>query len=808
MKIFKYVFVLLLIVCLSEGVVAQLLKENEIVVIQGQKFVIHQVRTGETLYSISRQYEADGQTLAEHNPKINEGLKVGEMLRIPYKEGVNWQQPTGQPKGDPVSFVEYTINSRTETPYFIAREYGITVEDIYAYNPGISRFRKGVRIRIPVWGDSATESESKGQVDEVLLNRNMISHEVQPGESLKSIARRYNVSEEDILFYNPGARELAAGAFIQIPVAADGEERELPETRNGVTATAGSFFDHTIVSGETMWSLTRKYNVTEAQLKKYNPVLQSSFPAGITIKIPVTASEILNVEPVNEEAFSRHVVKAGETLYGLATKYDVTIPDLRLFNPQLEQRNLVYGETILIPRKEEKKVTQADRHLEEDSLRLETPEYQGRYYEIEVPVIVPESCMPNSRLSSGRTYEVALFLPLFVYVNDTLNKMAVKKEVPYNMMDPGMYLEGDTLVEMDEPEDMFYGFYRESENYLKFYEGVLLAVDSLKRTGMRVVLNVFDTQQNADSIRKFIYAESFLETDLIVGPVFPNVQKEVAAIAAKNRIPVISPLSAQSNDLAGNSYYFQVNPSRDFLIAKTAELIAEEYYNANFVVIGTSRSGNLPEAKVVDMVREQLSPSGYWNSPRGLQFNSYNFSAEGPGGLSKVFSRERENVIFVSSMNEGDLSVVLSNINNLAGKFPVTLIGFNRYEQFNSIQEDFFHNLKLHYVTPYWADYNHPETIRFLKKFRQYFHTDPGNYGMQGYDVAFYFLSALKNYGKDFQECLPYHQVHLAQGSYRFEKQSQFGGYMNEGVSIISYERNYDVIRKRVVGPYRFAQTQ
>jgi hypothetical protein len=76
-------------------------------------------------------------------------------------------------------------------------------------------------------------------------------------------------------------------------------------------------------------------------------------------------------------------------------------------------------------------------------------------------------------------------------------------------------------------------------------------------------------------------------------------------------------------------------------------------------------------------------------------------------------------------MNEGDLSIVLSNINNLAGRFPVTLIGFNRYEQFNSIQDDFFHNLKLHYVAPYWADYTIPKPFIFIKKFRQYFHTDP-----------------------------------------------------------------------------------
>ena len=93
-----------------------------------------------------------------------------------------------------------------------------------------------------------------------------------------------------------------------------------------------------------------------------------------------------------------------------------------------------------------------------------------------------------------------------------------------------------------------------------------------------------------------------------------------------------------------------------------------------------------------------------------------------------------------------------------------------------------------------------------MEEFRKHFHTDPGNFGMQGYDVAFYFLNALKNYGKDFEECLPYQQVHLTQGSYIFEKQSPFGGYMNQGVSVISYQPNFEVVRKRVIGPYRFAQ--
>jgi LysM repeat protein/ABC-type branched-subunit amino acid transport system substrate-binding protein len=814
MKITHYLFVLLLVAGFGENAGAQLLKENEIVVIQGEKFVLHQVRTGETVYSISRQFEVDSQTLTKHNPGITDGLKIGDVLKIPYREGVNWQQPEGQQKGDPLYFESYTISSRTETPYFIAREFGITVEEIYAYNPEVTRFRKGTELRIPRWeaSESATRSELKeiaetGVEEETVL----ILHEVQPGETLRSIARRYQISESEILFFNPGARRLQAGSILHIPGSRDDmvpdSSPEIREKPHAETIARGSFFEHTIVSGETMWSLTRRYNVSEQELKRLNPLLEQGFPAGATIRIPVNESDLGSPEPVHADAFHRHLVQSGETLFGLASRYAISIPDIRKFNPQLESRNLVQGETLLIPRKIQEEVY-AEETVADDSLRLQVPEFQSRYYDIELPVIIPEHCNPNGNwFDAPAVYEVALFLPLFIHNNDTMNRRAIRDILPVDsLLNLEHIAEADPLVEIDEPEVRYYNFFRESENYLQFYEGVLLAVDSLQRAGMRIILNVFDTQLSADSIRRHIHSPQFLRTDLIIGPVFSHVQSEVAAIAAKNRIPIISPLSSQSRDLDNNPFYYQVNPSREFLISKTADLITEEYFNSNLVVVKTKHSGNASEEKVIDLVREKLIPSGYWNQPSGLQYNLYDFSREGPLGLRRVLSHDKENVIFVSSMHEGDISVVLSNINNLAGKYSITLIGFNRYEQFHSIQEEFYHNLRLQYVTPYWADYSHPETVRFLKKFRQHFHTEPGNFGMQGYDVAFYFLSALKNFGKDFEECLPYQQAHLSQGNYRFEKQSRLGGYMNQGVSVISYERNFDVVRKRVIGPYRFAQ--
>jgi len=572
MKVLRHVIALLFLMTLSSFSFSQQLKENEIVVIRGEKYILHQVRTGETVFSISQKFGVDRSELVKNNPEISEGLKIGDIIKIPYREGVNVQNEPIYKKGDPSGFKIHTIKSRTETPYFIAKEYGVTVEELYTYNPQIRRYRRGTKVRIPLWEKPPEKVDEKittlqPDVTQDETNRKqseedeLIAHQVKSGETLYSISQKFNISESEIIFLNPDARNLKAGDILYLPKVKSSEKAPVATITD---AEAGQYFDHIIVSGETMWGITRKYDVSEAKLKSINPVLRSGFPAGVTIKIPVQESEInTEVKPVNEDAFLKHFVEKGETLYGLASDYDLTIPEIKKYNPVLEKRNLVYGETLLIPKKPDKQIVEFITDEEEQQPEI-IPE---DYYKIEVPVEIeiPESCQPAEQFFYSRTeYDVALFLPLFLEANDTLNKkpkeelladsLAIVEEDVTEIIEQDISSETDTLIEEDEPEDMFFGFYRNTENFVHFYEGVLLAVDSMQRAGMRINLNVYDTQHNVDSIRKVIYSEGFLETDLIIGPVYHDVQYEVAAIAAKSRIPMVSPLSPQSNEINSNNF--------------------------------------------------------------------------------------------------------------------------------------------------------------------------------------------------------------------------------------------------------------
>uniref|UniRef100_UPI003216E153 PBP1 and LysM peptidoglycan-binding domain-containing protein n=1 Tax=uncultured Draconibacterium sp. TaxID=1573823 RepID=UPI003216E153 len=799
MRIFLTSIVISFLFVCTVQVTAQNVRNDEIVVIKGEKYISHQVRTGETVFSISKKYKVDQAVLKVHNPKIANELSIGDMLRIPYVEGVDLSGKQDKQKGNPDGFITHKIQSRNETPYFIAKQYNITVEELYAYNKRIRKYKKGVKVKIPFWNEVKEQPAVEETVQEYVMpvSGETKKHVVVSGETLYGLSKKYNITEAELLARNPEARNLKAGMTIYIPVTGEVvvETKPVPVEKE----TEFSYFEHIIESGETMWGITRKYGVSESELKTLNPILTSGFPAGAVIKIPVSETDKNVAKPVNDQAFKKHIVENGETLYGLSKKYELSITEIKKYNPVLEKRNLVYGERILIPEQPDEIFEQIVQNNKADSARL-----VEEYYEVELPLEVSPGCLPDRKeMFVDRTYNIALFLPLFLEANDTLNREDLVIDSLALFSEEEVEIAQDTIIEMEERKELFKQFYGGSENFVQFYEGVLMAVDSLQNAGVSVRLNVFDTQRKADSIRQYIATDEFLATDLIIGPIYESVQREVAQVAAKNRIPIISPLASQSSITRGNSGYFQVNPTREYLAVQTAEMVAEEYYNSNFIIIKTKNYNGTPEGYLVDLFREKFVNSGFMSDNYGVNFTIYDFENEGSFGLRRIMSKSKENVVYIPSSDEGELSVAISNVNNLADDYSITLIGSNRFPNYSSIQVDHYHNLKLKYIAPYWIDYTKPSTIGFIEKFKSNFNTEPDNFGAQGYDVTLYFMTALTAFGSDFYECLPYLHINQIQGNYHFEKVSQFGGYMNQGVSVISYTRDYRVERKRVKGQPR-----
>ena len=114
-------------------------------------------------------------------------------------------------------------------------------------------------------------------------------------------------------------------------------------------------------------------------------------------------------------------------------------------------------------------------------------------------------------------------------------------------------------------------------------------------------------------------------------------------------------------------------------------MVAEEYFNSNFIVVRTAAYKGTPEGELVELIQEKLFNSGFLSNRNGVSFTVYDFENEGSFGLRRIMSKSKENVVYIPSSDEGELSVTISNVNNLADDYSITLICSNRFQNYNSI---------------------------------------------------------------------------------------------------------------------------
>jgi len=483
----KYILNILffsLLIILAEPSHAQN-QQDKIVTEDGRQYILHQIKTGETIFSLTKKYKMDRSELEHLNPGLAKGPSIGDVIKIPFDTSIDLNANDDQNRKNPDGFINYKIKSKDETAYFIAKQYDITVEELYDYNPGVKRLKKGISLQIPFWNkQNQTTTTSTGSDQSSAQGEKIVEHRVASGETLYSLTKRYNVTEAEILHLNPDAVNLKAGQILRIPQKGE-QLTAVAAPRSSVSS--GKYFEHIIESGETLWGTTRRYGVSEEELKALNPILNTGFPAGAVIKIPVKDDEIDVVAVVTDDSFEKHEVQRGETLYGISNEYDVSVLDLKKFNPVLDHRNLVAGETILIPDVQEETRVETDKNNVTEIVSQPAETVKEEYYKVEMPMEIPESCQPdNSGMYRHQTYDIALFLPLYLEANDTLNREdLVDTLLPENTNADLLSEIQDTTIEVERKE-LFKKFYGNTENFIQFYEGVLLAIEDMKNQGVNV----------------------------------------------------------------------------------------------------------------------------------------------------------------------------------------------------------------------------------------------------------------------------------------------------------------------------------
>ena len=212
------------------------------------------VKKGDTLWGISNQYGVNVSDLAALNNVSANTLKVGMVLIIPSVGGSN-----------PDNMFMYTVK-KGDSLWSISKIYGTSVEEIKRINYlDNNNLYIGQVLRIP-------EMYTK---EEDMVVPNYINYKVVSGDTLYGIAKKYGVSIDTIVSDNALKNNiLSIGQNLKIRVSGDAVEECFGEEST-----------YTVVKGDTLYSIARKFNTTVDNIKKKNNLVDNSLSVGQILNI-------------------------------------------------------------------------------------------------------------------------------------------------------------------------------------------------------------------------------------------------------------------------------------------------------------------------------------------------------------------------------------------------------------------------------------------------------------------------------------------------------------------------------------------
>lgn len=569
-------------------------------------------------------------------------------------------------------------------------------------------------------------------------NQTYILHTIEKGQSLYSIASMYGVSQADIVKMNPGSDEkIYIGHTLRIPRNTTGSQKE-------------TF--HTIEAGETLYRLTVKYNVSAKAICDANPGLSAeNFRIGQVIRIPApdetpVVSDIDNSSKtpdvaseipaaVQSRCRDMHKVKRKETIYSISKEYGITEAELIEANPELKGKNKIKkGSFLCIP-------------------YPTTTANTGNAKPQTIPTnneLFSENKKEAERISTIKAAVILPFLP------DAASRS-------------------------------------ESARMVEYYEGFLMAVDSLKRSGTSIDLYTYNSGANVNSLNDILSKNEMKNMDIIFGPLQQQQIKPLADFAKKNDIRLVIPFTSKDNTVFRNPAIYQINTPQSYLYSEVYDHFVRQFPNANVIFI-EANSKTKDKADFIKGLKDELR-----NRSIPMATLDEDASVE---ALKSALKADRENIFIPTSGSNLVLIKCLPQLTLLVREnpeFSIHMFGYPEWQTYTKDHLESFFELDTYFYSSFYTNDLFPAAKNFTRNYRRWYGKDMDErypkYGMLGFDTGYFFLKGLARYGSELENNLQRMDFAPIQTGFKFQRVNNWGGFVNKKVFFVRFTKNYELVK-------------
>ena len=573
-----------------------------------------------------------------------------------------------------------------------------------------------------------------------------------------------------------------------------GQGTAVTKSNDIVVIRGKSYYLHTVQPGQTLYSICKAYGANIDEVKSLNDKKDNALSLYEVLKVHYTDPFVQQ-----DDKFYYHKVLKGETFYSIARLYKIKPKRLLKFNEGYAQNQpLAVGAVVKLPLAEIDLSVLGEEEIEasvgkKQEIRPERPvrnESVKKVEEASVTDILQNALMQKNEKTEqepeketttviGATdkMEIPDYISEVVMPVDPFVKVALL--LPFSAKDYPVFV--DTLV-----EKMPVQISARSEQFISFYEGVLLAVDSLKNQGYKVNLKVFDTERSAEKMYTMVDEIDRFHPDLIIGPVYGSVYKALMDDLTNKNIPVIYPLSSRSEEFGVYPDFIQVNPSMKALTVAMSDWLREEAEEANLVCLNlTGNEVSHSDLEDIRLFKEYMHRIGSMN------FYDWNTSAVPLDGLRLQLLPDRENIIILPTTKEAEVSKILPVLSALTDGYRITVVGFPEWQAFTSVDHETYFKLNTKIFTYSYVDNTTEPAKRFALKYRKYFYTEPNNLAYKAFDMSLYFIELAAKYRDRTLDALEFYPRNGDFSRFYFQKMEGQAGKENQGFYIVNFGSDY-----------------
>ena len=351
-----------------------------------------------------------------------------------------------------------------------------------------------------------------------------LTHRVKKNESLENLTKKYELNENEIIFYNPLIDKigLKKRMVLKIPVYKD--EKLSPKLFDSI-----KYKIHEVRSKETKWRLAYENQTTIKIIDSLNPEIINGLKIGQKIRLPI--SKLKLKVPEKDSTYNYYKVLPKEGYYRIEKKLGVNRFILDSLNPNIKNTGIKEGMILKVP------LVNSGEMIVKNDLLIERMNLLDSI----------------SKTSKGK---IALFLPF--KTNDIiLDSIEQTKSL---LIDRNLH-----TISLD------------------FLIGTKFAIKTASNNGVSVDLSVFDTQNDILIINDLLRSNDFLKFNVIVGPLVTSNFDFLTSTKGLINIPKISPLS--TNDVYLRKNVYQSIPRKDFLRKKMMKYLEKKIDSTQNIVL-------------------------------------------------------------------------------------------------------------------------------------------------------------------------------------------------------------------------------